>query len=125
MSDLRVLVSAAALAAGVAAAVSAATLRFLPEAPPGIATVRLAELTADYALRMADTGASAEAAAARTRTWAAALEAALRDAAERHRVVVLPAGAVAAGAVDLTPEIEAALAGAMARSAAPDPERGR
>ena len=71
MSDLRVLAAAVLLAAGVAAAVSAATIRFggdpAPRIAPAIATVRLGQLTADYAVRAAGSGASAEASAVWTR----------------------------------------------------------
>ena len=123
MSDLRVLAAAVLLAAGVAAAVSAATIRLggdpAPRIAPAIATVRLGQLTADYAVRAAGSGASAEASAARTRAWAAALENALAIVSRRHRAVLLPARAVAAGAPDLTAEVEAALARTMAKVAAP------
>ena len=123
MSDLRVLAAAVLLAAGVAAAVSAATIRFggdpAPRIAPAIATVRLGQLTADYAVRAAGSGASAEASAARIRAWAAALENALAIVSRRHRAVLLPARAVAAGALDLTDEVEAALARTMAKIAAP------
>ena len=123
MSDLRVLAAAVLLAAGVAAAVSAATIRFggdpAPRIAPAIATVRLGQLAADYAVRAAGSGASAEASAARTRAWAAALENALAIVSRRHRAVLLPARAVAAGALDLTDEVEAALARTIAKIAAP------
>ena len=119
MSDLRVLAAAVLLAAGVAAAVSAAMIRFGGDPAPRIATVRLGQLTADYAVRAAGSGASAEASTVRTRAWAAALENALAAVARRHRVVLLPARAVAAGAPDYTAEIEAALARTMAKASAP------
>ena len=57
-------------------------------------------------------------AVADARLWAAALETALARVAARHRVVLLPARAVAAGAPDLTAEVEAELAGLPAGSAA-------
>ena len=119
MSDLRVLAAAVLLAAGVAAAVAAATIRFGGDPLPRIATVRLGQMTADYAVWAAGSGASAEASAVRTRAWAAALENALAAVARRHRAVLLPARAVAAGAPDYTAEIEAALARTMAKVAAP------
>ena len=119
MSDLRVLAAAVLLAAGVAAAVAAATIRFGGDPLPRIATVRLGQMTADYAVRAAGSGASAEASAARTRAWAAALENALAAVSRRHRAVLLPARAVAAGAPDLTDEVEAALAAAMTKAGAP------
>ena len=123
MSDLRVLAAAVLLAAGVAAAVAAATIRLggdpAPRIAPAIATVRLGQLTADYAVRAAGSGSSAEASAVRTRAWAAALENALATVARRHRAVLLPARAVAAGAPDLTAEVEAALARTIAKVTAP------
>ncbi len=119
MSDLRILAAAVLLAAGVAAAVAAATIRFGGDPLPRIATVRLGQMTADYAVWAAGSGASAEASAVRTRAWAAALENALAAVAGRHRAVLLPARAVAAGAPDYTAEIEAALARTMAKVAAP------
>ena len=64
---------------------------------------------------------TAEATAADTRAWAAALESALTMVAERHRVVLLPARAVAAGAPDISAHVEAALAAALARSRADTP----
>ena len=106
MSELRTMLAAALLACGVAAAVAAATVRYGVEAPPRIAGVRLAEITAAYTTRAASEGDSAE----DVRAWGEALEAALDRVAARHRLVLLPARAVAAGAPDLTIEVEAALA---------------
>ena len=131
MSELRVLAACALLAAGVAAAVSAAVLRYGPAiessiAPghgaveaPRIATVRLAELAAGHAARVARAGTAPGETAAATRRWAVALEYALVQVAARHRAVLLPARAVAAGALDVTADVEAAMAQAMA---APAPE---
>ena len=98
------------LAAAVAAAVAVAMVRLTQPDPPRIASVRLGELTARFALDVAGDDGSADVAAAAARRWAAALEHALRAVAERHDAVLLPARAVAAGAFDLTPEVEAALA---------------
>ena len=100
-----VLLSAVLLSGAVAAAVAAATLRYGVEPAPRIAGVRLAEITTAYTTRAATAGATAE----DVRAWGVALEAALGRVAERHRAVLLPARAVAAGAPDLTPEVEAAL----------------
>ena len=124
MSDLRQLASALLLSGGMAAAVAAAALRYGMEEPPRIAAVRLAEITAAYTTRAAEHGQSVE----DVRAWGAALEAALDGAARRHGVVLLPARAVAAGAPDLTAEVEAALQAILARSAAgnaPSPGGGR
>ena len=98
------------LAAGVAAAVSAVTVRVSPEKAPRIAVVRLADLTADYVTRSLRDGGDSKKALAATRAWALRLEDALARTAARRGVVLLTAGAVAAGAVDLTREVEAAMA---------------
>ena len=108
------MVSAVLLSGAVAAAVAAATVRLgLPEAP-GIASVRLGELAAAWTTRAASEGRTAQ----DVRAWGAALEAALDRVAETHGVVLLPARAVAAGAPDLTTEVEAALAALQAGSRA-------
>ena len=109
------------LAAAVASAVAVAMVRLTQPDPPRIASVRLAELTARFALDAAGDARSEEAAAAEARRWAAALQSALRTVAERHRAVLLPARAVAEGAPDLTPEVEAALARALEQ---PEAEAG-
>ncbi|MDE0150492.1 MAG: TrbI F-type domain-containing protein [Rhodospirillaceae bacterium] len=111
MSEIRLLASALLLSGGMAAAVAAATLRYGVEAPPRIAGVRLAELTAAYSTRAASQGRSAE----EVRAWGEALEAALNRVAKRHGAVLLPARAVAAGAPDLTRQVEATLAEFLAR----------
>ena len=101
-----VLVSSLLLSGGVAAAVSAAMLRLAaPEPPPHVAGVRLAEITAAWTTRAAEDGASVE----DVRAWGAALETALDRVAERHRLVLLPARAVAAGAPDATALVEGTL----------------
>ena len=112
-----VVLSSVLLAGAVAAAVSAAMLRFAPVDAPRIASVRLGEMTAGYAVKAAEENAPAAAAASDARAWGTALETALGRVAARHRVVLLPARAVAAGAPDLTAEVEAALAGLLAGSA--------
>ena len=131
MSELRVLACAVLLAAGVAAAVAAGFAHYAPQPPdtragepPGIASVRLAELVAGHAAQAARDGAGTQETGAATRAWALALQAALARVAREHRAVLLPARAVAAGAPDLTGDVEAALAEALARPAA-GPESGR
>ncbi len=109
-----VTVSAVLLSGAVAAAVAAAMLRYGVEPAPGIAGVRLGEMTAAYTTRAASEGRTGE----DVRAWGVALEAALDRVAERRGVVLLPARAVAAGAPDLTPEVEAALAALLARGQA-------
>ena len=109
-----IMVSAALLAGAVAAVVAAATLRYGLDTAPGIASVRLGEMTAAYTTRAASDGRTAE----DVRAWGAALEAALDHVARRRGVVLLPARAVAAGAPDLTPEVEATLAAILARGRA-------
>ena len=114
MSDLRLLASALLLSGSIAATVSTGILRYGIEPPPRIAGVRLAEITATYSTRAATEGRSAE----DVRAWGAALETALDRVAHRHGAVLLPARAVAAGAPDLTPEVEAALAALLAQGGA-------
>ena len=105
-ADWPVMVSAALLSGAVAAAVAASVLRYGIEPPPRIAGVRLAEITAAYTTRAAAEGRTA----GDVRAWGAALEDALDTVAQRHRAVLLPARAVAAGAPDMTRQVEAALA---------------
>ena len=109
-----VVLSAVLLAGAVAAAVSAAMLRFAPNDSPRIASVRLGEMTVAYAVKAAGENAAAAAVASDARAWGAALEAALARVAARHDVVLLPARAVAAGAPDMTARVEAVLAALLA-----------
>ena len=120
MSEVRTVLSAALLAAGVSAAVSAGFARYAQDPAPGIASVRLADLAADHVFQAMDsdhstagTGALEDPApsydAERTRVWAASLERALGTVANRHGVILLPARAVAAGAVDVTKEVKSEL----------------
>ena len=104
------MVSAVLLSGAVAAAVAAATLRYGVEEPPRIAGVRLAEITEAYTTRAASEGETVE----DVRAWGEALETALDRVAARHRLVLLPARAVAAGAPDATARVEAALAAILA-----------
>ena len=106
MSELRLLACAVLLSGGVAAAVAAATVRIAAPEAPRIASVRLGEMTAAWTTRAAAEGRNVEDA----RAWGTALEAALDRVAANHGVVLLPARAVAAGAPDMTREVEAALA---------------
>ena len=116
VSEARVLFPAVLLAAGVAAAVAAGVARTATDRGPLIASVRLAELAAEHA---ADASrASAEEIQASTRLWAAALEQALGEIAERRRVVLLPSRAVAAGAPDVTDVVRAMVEDRMKREAA-------
>ena len=105
-----VMISAVLLSGAVAAAVTAATLRYGVEPPPRIAVVRLAEITATWTTRAAAEGRTAEDA----RAWGVALEAALDRVAATRGVILLPARAVAAGAPDVTANVEAALADILA-----------
>ena len=118
--DVPALLATLLLAAAVSSAVAVAMVRLTQPDPPRIASVRLAELTARFALDVAGHDVSEEAAAAEARRWALALQHALRAVAERHRAVLLPARAVAEGAPDLTAEVEAALALALEQPAAGD-----
>ena len=105
-----VMVSTVLLSGAVAAAVAAGVLRYGMEPPPRIAGVRLAEMTAAYTTEAATAGRTVE----EVRAWGAALETALDRVAERHGVVLLPARAVAAGAPDMTPHVEAMLSAILA-----------
>ena len=111
MSELRVVLCAALLSGGVAAAVAAGVTRMAADEAPPIASVRLGEMTAAYATRAASEGRTAE----DVRAWGEALEAALDRVAERRGVVLLPARAVAAGTPDATRHVEAVLAELLAR----------
>ena len=110
-----VIVSAVLLSGAVAAVVSVGMPRLASPAPR-IGGVRLAEIAADYTTRAASEGTAVD----DVRAWGAALEAALDLVAERRGLVLIPARAVAAGAPDVTWEVEAALefllAGGVARS---------
>ena len=97
------------LAAGVAAAVSALSARMALERVPRIASVRLAELTAEYVTQAARERTGRDDAAGAVREWARRLEEALVRMSARHRVVLLPARAVAAGAEDFTARVKAAM----------------
>ena len=123
-----VVLSAVLLAGAVAAAVAAAMLRFAPADGPRIASVRLGEMTAAYAVKAAGENAPAAAVASDARAWGAALEMALARVAARHGAVLLPARAVAAGAPDVTAEVAAVLAGLLAparSSGRGQPEAGK
>lgn len=119
MSGPATLAAALLLSAGVAAAVSAVTTRVALEKVPRVASVRLAELTADYMARAAREHGDREEAAQAVRDWANRLEEALVQTAERHRAVLLPSRAIAAGAPDLTAEIKAAIRAAPSKTESP------
>ncbi len=119
MSGPTALAAALVLSAGVAAAVSAVTARMALERVPRIASVRLAELTADYMAKAAREHGDQEEAVKAVRGWARRLEEALVRTAARHRAVLLPARAVAAGAPDLTAEIKAAIQTALSKTHPP------
>ncbi|MYA95500.1 MAG: hypothetical protein F4X91_03705 [Nitrospinae bacterium] len=110
MREISAFAAALLLAAGVAAAVSAVTVRVSPAKAPRIAVVRLADLTANYVTKALREGGDSKKALASARAWAVRLEEALARIAARRGVVLLTAGAVAAGAEDLTAEVEAAMA---------------
>ena len=112
------LIAAVLLGIGVAAVAAAATVRLAADDGPRIASVRLGQLAAAHAAEAARANASPQETAAAVRNWARALEDALGEVAARHRIVLLPARAVAAGAPDLTAEVEAAMARRLVRPAA-------
>ena len=113
-SSWPVMVSAVLLSGAVAAAVATAVLRHGAESAPGVASVRLGEMTAAWTARAAAENQTAE----DVRAWGEALEAALGRVSRRHGAVLLPARAVAAGAPDLTREVEETLAAILARGRA-------
>ncbi len=122
MSGFSAFAAALLLAAGVAAAVSAVTVRISLEKTPRIASVRLSGLTADYVTRSLREGGDSKKALDAAREWARRLEVALARTAARRGVVLLTAGAVAAGGVDLTAEVEAAMAELATRKHFPKKE---
>lgn len=109
MSGVSTLGAVVLLAVGVAAAVSAVSARMALERVPRIASVRLAELTAEYVTQAARERTGGDDAVEAARGWARRLDEALARTAARHRVVLLPARAVAAGAEDFTAEVKAAM----------------
>ncbi len=115
VSEVRVVLSAMLLAAGVAAAVAAGAVRLSVDEGPRIASVRLGELAAEHAADAARADSTAEETAATARAWALALEDALGAVAARNGAVLLPVRAVAAGAPDLTEEIRLALEDRLGR----------
>lgn len=111
----RLLACAVLLNAGVAAVFGAGfAKRSAQEASPRIASVRLGELVDGHIEGAARDTEYAETLAVETREWALALETALHTVAVREGVVLLPARSVAAGAEDLTGEVEAELARLLA-----------
>ena len=122
MSGFSAFAAALLLAAGVAAAVSAVTVRISFEKAPRIASVRLSGLTADFIAKTHRQGGNNEEALVAARDWARRLEVALARTAARRGVVLLTAGAVAAGGEDLTAEVEAAMAELATRKHFPKKE---
>ena len=116
MSELRLLGCAVLLNLGVAAVLGAGIARHMLETVPLIASVRLTELVAGHAAMAANAEGTEEETAAATRAWAQALEDALATVAEHHGAVLLPIRGVAAGAPDLTAEVRAEIARALAGS---------
>lgn len=109
MSTLGTVAAAILLAAGVAAAVSALSTRMALERVPRIASVRLAELTAEYVTQAARERKGPDEAGEAARDWAGRLDEALSLISAHYRVVLLPARAVAAGAEDFTDRVKAAM----------------
>ena len=105
-AGVAVVLSAVLLSGAVAAVVSVAVVRLAAERTPSIASVRLGEIAADYAVSAAGNDRSGEAAAADARAWGIALDAALDRVAQGTGSVLLPARAVAAGAPDATETVK-------------------
>ena len=123
MRNLPAFVAALMLAAGVSAAVSAVTARLALGRVPRVASVRLSSLTADYVTRSLRGGGDSKKALDEAREWAGRLEEALRRVSTRRRAVLFTSGAVAAGAQDLTREVEAAMAELASRKSHPKKEK--
>lgn len=104
-------------AVALAGAFLAGALVDLDRSAPGIGTVRLEDLTAEFFAGAVRGGGSPEQSAEAARAWGAQLEAALERVAREHGVVLLPAQAVVAGAVDYTAEVETTM-GFIAEAAA-------
>ena len=115
MRGIPAFAAALLLAAGVSAAVSAVTVRLATENIPRIASVRLSSLTADYVTRSLRDGGDSKKALDEAREWAGRLEEALTRVSTSRRAVLFTSGAVAAGAEDLTREVEAAMAALASR----------
>ena len=123
MNGVSAFAAALLLAAGIAAAVSAVTVRLATENVPRIASVRLSNLTADFIVKtLRQEGNNREALGA-AREWSRRLEEALRRVSARRGVVLLTSGAVAAGGRDLTREVEAAMAALASRKGPPKKEK--
>ena len=118
MNGVSAFAAALLLAAGIAAAVSAVTVRLATENIPRIASVRLSSLTADYVTKSLREDGDSKKALDEARDWARRLEEALARTAARRGVVLFTSGAVAAGAEDLTGEVEAAMAELASRKGA-------
>ncbi len=82
-----VMVSAVLLSGAVAAAVAAATMRLAVPEAPGIASVRLGEMTAAWTTRAATEGKTAE----DVRVWGVALDGTVRALAIRDIALSVPA----------------------------------
>ena len=122
MRSLPAFAAALMLAAGVSAAVSAVTARLALDRVPRIASVRLSNLTADFIVKtLRQEGNNREALGA-AREWSRRFEEALARVSARRGVVILTSGAVAAGARDLTREVEAAMAELASRKGPPKKE---
>ena len=115
MRGIPAFAAALLLAAGVSAVVSAVTVRLALERVPRIASVRLSSLSADYVTRSLRDGGDSKKALDAAREWARRLEEALTRVSTRRRAVLFTSGAVAAGAEDLTREVEAAMAALASR----------
>ena len=110
----RLLACAVLLNAGIAAVIAAGFAKNAADAVPRIASVRLAELVSEQVDDSVRIDVGAEAAAREARVLGQALEQALHTVALRRGVVLLPVRSVAAGALDVTAEVEAEMARLLA-----------
>lgn len=98
-----------ALVAAVVALFVAIGGRLLSPAPRFI-TVQVEQLLAEHIQAQAKRDITSEQRLEAAEAFARHLDAVLSDAAERHGAIILASGAVVRGAIDVTPEIRAALA---------------
>lgn len=102
--------------AGIAAAVAAFVALIvvlggrLMSPPLQIITVQVEQLLAEHIQAQAKREATSEQRLQAAEAFARQLDAALNDAASRHGAIILASGAVVRGAIDVTPEVRAALA---------------
>ncbi|MDM4770899.1 TrbI F-type domain-containing protein [Solimonas sp. SE-A11] len=107
MNDFKTAGIAAVVAAFVALIVAIGGRLISP--PPQFITVQVEQLLAEHIQAQAKQEATAEQRLQAAEAFARRLDSALGEAAQRHGAIILASGAVVRGAVDVTPEMRAAL----------------